>query len=214
MILAQYSVKVQSDMSPQSQFLPMVTLYYMLSISYAFVSLFWFIIANNWTVKTNIPPYVSKFASHVKKVLFWIFDEPPFWKYFCFKKNNNDEKEELVVLSNKSDDKAPRGIFPPINITPEEKISAYDISKDLENLNAKKEESIGKKEEKPKCNYCNFCDNCQKDKNKEKDKKKKKDSTESDISALNYFACMCLILIEFSGNMTVWLLISNPPKGY
>ena len=209
MILAQYSVKVQSDMSPQAQFMPMVTLYYVFSISYAFVSLFWFIIANNWTVKTNIPPNVSKFAFNVKKVLFWIFDEPPFWRYFCFKKDKNEEKEKLIVLSGKPD-RPSSETSQPINILLNDNSQAYDISKDLEN----KDTSQEKKEEKPKCNYCNFCENCQKDKTKEKDKKKKKDATESDISALNYVACFCMILFEFSGNTIVWLMISNPPPGY
>jgi hypothetical protein len=53
-----------------------------------------------------------------------------------------------------------------------------------------------------------------KDNDKEKEKKKKKDATASTMSALNYFACFCMILIEFTGNMTVFLMISNPPDGY
>ena len=59
MTLATYSVRVQTDMSPQAQFVPMVTLYYVLSISYAFVSLIWFIVANNWATKQNIPDKVT-----------------------------------------------------------------------------------------------------------------------------------------------------------
>jgi hypothetical protein len=195
MILAQYSVKVQSDMSPQAQFLPMVTLYFMLGLSYSFVSLIWFIIANNWTVKNNIPPYVSKFASYVKKVLFWIFDEPPFWEYFTFKKSNDNEKNKLF----EKPDEAPR-----------ENSSVVKI----ELNDSKSENRVKIRDAQSKCNYCNFCEKCQKDKDKEKDKKKKKDATESDISALNYFACLCMILIELAGNLTVWLMISNPFKGF
>ena len=203
MILAQYSVKVQSDMSPQAQFLPMVTLYFMLGLSYAFVSLLWFIIANNWTVKNNIPPYVSKFASYVKKVLFWIFDEPPLWKFFTYKKSKDSEKEKLFEPSSRALSGNSSAV----------KIELNDSkSENSENSKEKKVDPV--KEEKSNCNYCNFCEKCQKDKDKEKDKKKKKDATESDISALNYFACLCMILIEFMGNMCVWLLISYPPKWF
>jgi hypothetical protein len=67
---------------------------------------------------------------------------------------------------------------------------------------------------KTKCNSCDLCENCQKDKQKDKDKKKKKDLVESNVSALNHFACFCLICIEFICNMTVWLLISSPPNSY
>ena len=207
MILAQNSVKVQSDMSPQAQFLPMVTLYFMLSISYAFVSLIWFIIANNWTVKNNIPPYVSKFASFVKKVLFWIFDEPPFWKFFTYKKSKDSEKDKLFEPSSR----ALSGMSLAVKI----ELNDSKSENHVKIRDAKPEKKVDPvKEEKSKCNYCNFCEKCQKDKDKEKDKKKKKDATESDISALNYFACLCMILIEFTGNMCVWLLISNPPKGF
>jgi hypothetical protein len=195
MILAQYSVKVQSDMSPQAQFLPMVTLYFMLGLSYAFVSLIWFIIANNWTVKNNIPPYVSKFASYVKKVLFWIFDEPPFWKFFTLKKSNDNEKNKLFEK-------------------PDEALSENSSVVKIELNDSKSENRVKIRDAQSKCNYCDFCEKCQKDKDKEKDKKKKKDATESDISALNYFACLCMILIELAGNLTVWLMISNPFKGF
>jgi hypothetical protein len=53
-----------------------------------------------------------------------------------------------------------------------------------------------------------------KDKDKEKEKKKKKDATEADISALNYFACFCMILIQLASNLIIWNLIANPPLGY
>ena len=67
---------------------------------------------------------------------------------------------------------------------------------------------------KTKCNSCDLCENCQKDKQKDKDKKKKKDLVESNVSALNHFACFLLICMEFICNTTVWLLISYPPSSY
>ena len=67
---------------------------------------------------------------------------------------------------------------------------------------------------KSKCNSCDLCENCQKDKQKDKDKKKKKDLVESNVSALNHFACFILICIELLCNLTVWLIISYPPNSY
>ena len=82
MILATYSVRMQADTSPQGQFLPMITLYYILSIGYAFVALIWFIIAENWTTKQNVPKFLVKFSVFIKRILFWIFDEE--WRSLGF----------------------------------------------------------------------------------------------------------------------------------
>jgi hypothetical protein len=71
MVLATYSVRVQTDIAPQSQFMPMITLYYVLGISFVLIALCWFIIANNWTTKQNIPAFLVKFASIIKRILFW-----------------------------------------------------------------------------------------------------------------------------------------------
>ena len=75
-----YSLRVSSDMPTQSQYLPMVTLYFLLGISYTFIAYIWFIIANEFQTKSNTPQFLMRFAAHVKRVLYWIFDEEPLWK--------------------------------------------------------------------------------------------------------------------------------------
>ena len=58
------------------------------------------------------------------------------------------------------------------------------------------------------------CVLCEKVKSKDKEKTTIKEFTESNISALNHFACAILIVIEFICNLSVWLVVSNPPNGY
>lgn len=85
MVLATYSVRVQTDISPQSQFMPMITLYYVLGISFVLIALCWFIIANNWTQKQNIPKFLIMFASAIKRVLFWCVHLKIYKKDLVFK---------------------------------------------------------------------------------------------------------------------------------
>ena len=134
MILATYSVRMQTDTSPQGQFLPMITLYYILSISYAFIALIWFIIAENWTTKQNVPKFLVTFSGYIKRVLFWIFDVEPFWK-------NSKKVEPEKVLAN---DK-----LPSTNQTNEPAI-----------LPEEKKEQQDKKANV--CFTCDFCENCKK----------------------------------------------------
>ena len=139
MILATYSVRMQADTSPQGQFLPMITLYYILSIGYAFVALIWFIIAENWTTKQNVPKFLVTFSVFIKRILFWIFDEEPIWKRG--KKVVPEKKIEETKASTINQD-------PPMTKT------------DLSSLPQEKKEDESKKA--AVCFTCDFCENCQK----------------------------------------------------
>ena len=70
MTLATFSVRSQADIAPQGQFLPMITLYYVLSIMYTFIALIWFIVADHWTTKQNVPKFLVTFAAFIKRILF------------------------------------------------------------------------------------------------------------------------------------------------
>ena len=163
---------------------------------------------------------MKKFASFVKRVLFWIFEEPPLWQYFQFKNKIKAETdvEKQVLTSSTSTSSSPTpttGNEIHVNIDKKEQtIVPLDQKAEAPAAATEEDKKEVTKEDKSKCNFCDLCEKCQKDKDKEKDKKKKKDATESDVSVLNYFACFVLILIEFICNMTVWLMISNPPAGY
>ena len=101
MTLATFSVRSQADIAPQGQFLPMITLYYVLSIMYTFIALIWFIVADHWTTKQNPPKFLVTFAAFIKRILFWIFDEESIGR----SKKVTPEKKETEESSTKTETK-------------------------------------------------------------------------------------------------------------
>ena len=139
MTLATFSVRSQADIAPQGQFLPMITMYYVLSIMYTFIALIWFVVADNWTTKQNIPKFLITFATFIKRIFFWIFDEEPIWKS---RKVAPEKKETEKALTEESSAKAETKAFP------------------IE----KKSEQTTKANN---CFTCDFCGDCQKVNNNE-----------------------------------------------
>ena len=74
MTFSVYSLRVATDMPVESNFLPMVTLVFVFSTTYTFLSMIWFIIANEFVTKNNIPKCLIVFACGIKRVLFWKFN--------------------------------------------------------------------------------------------------------------------------------------------
>jgi hypothetical protein len=139
MTLATFSVRSQADVAPQAQFIPMITMYYVLSISYAFIALIWFIVADHLTTKQNIPKFLVAFAAFIKRILFWIFDEEPIWKS---RKVAPEKKETEEALTEESSAKTEA------NALPEEKTSEQATKAN-------------------NCFTCDFCGDCRKVNNKE-----------------------------------------------
>ena len=71
----------------------MVTLFFILSISYTFVSIIWFIIANEFATKNIMPQCLQKIASFVKRLFYWSFDETPLWKRKPLESNKVSEEK-------------------------------------------------------------------------------------------------------------------------
>ena len=168
----------------------MVSLVFVFSTLYTLFSFTWFILANEFATKNNMPKCLIAIASFVKRILYWIFDEKPFWHRNTSKINAKSEKVELIVISRKDQDskvqekKSKEGVKPiesPVKTT---------------------------------CFNCGFCEKCQSDKEKEKKKKKDKESSESNVSALNYLVFFIMALTMVTCNLVIWLCIKYPPKGY
>ena len=166
-----------------------------------------FILCNDFLTKNYFPKYLELFSTKIlKRIWFWKFDAVPFWKVCTC---NKKIKEENLKNSE---------IYKIYNLYVSRNTKAYELS----NLNGPNKnfseispETTSKLPEKgAKCQLCDFCEKCEKDKQKDKEKKKTKEFNESNISALNHFACVILIIIEFTCNLTVWLLVSDPPNGY
>ena len=193
MTFSVYSLRIASDMPIESNFVPMVTLYFILGISYTFMSFVWFIMANEFIVKSYLPQALLSFASVIKRALFWKFDEEPFWR----------KKVAPVVSSPKNES----GQDVKVDLNASSNVALSDTS-------VKKVMLSDLPSTKSVCNNCDHCATCKAEKEKDKDKKKKKDSIESNVSALNHFICFTLFLIVVSCNLITWMLISNPPAGY
>ena len=189
MTFSVYSLRISSDMPVESNFVPMVTLYFILSISYTFLSFIWFIIANEFITKNNMPNSLANLACVIKSVLFWKFDKAPFWQRKILPKYESGPKAE-----DKCETK-------PTNKEPNDKMPQPELSKPETPI-------------KSPCNNCNICESCLKEKGKEKDKKNKKDTNESNVSALNHLVGFIMLLIVVACNATTWLLISNPPPNF
>ena len=92
-----YSLRVSSDMPTQSQYLPMVTLFYMLGISYTLLALTWFILVNEWQTKSSMPKWLNCLAVCVQRTLFCcVFDIAPFWKKGGATKTQVQAKSDAV----------------------------------------------------------------------------------------------------------------------
>jgi hypothetical protein len=201
MTLSVYSLRVSSDQAPQSKYLPMVTLYYMLGISYTFMAYIWFILANEFSTKEYLPKYLEIFAvKFIKRALFWLFNEKPLWKSnkIATKKIEEDKAKlndnmaivKLKAESNSSEIKNDPGSHKEIHL------SSIPNLPSLVNL---------------KCGNCDFCDKCKSVKDLEKSKKNKKALNDANVKAWNYFVAIILFIIMLSCNLMTWLLVSYPP---
>ena len=60
------SVRVSSDIPIQSDYLPLISLYFFFGILYTFISFSWFIIANVYRTNNYLPKYLKAFAKCLK----------------------------------------------------------------------------------------------------------------------------------------------------
>ena len=64
--MAMISVRVSSDIPIQSDYLPLISLYFFFGILYTFISFNWFIIANSYKTNNYLPKYLKAFAKCLK----------------------------------------------------------------------------------------------------------------------------------------------------
>ena len=184
-----YSLRVSSDMPTQSQYLPMVTLYFLLGITYTFMAYMWFILANEYQTKGKMPQVLVSFAPYVKRTLFWIFNADPWWK-----------KRKYIAPNNTVN-----------NLVFEIKIPQTSATSNAKNAESNQGEAEEIFTQPKKCHNCDFCGKCLANKEQEKETKSNKQLFESNLSAINYFAFFVLFLIMLGCNLFVWLMVSNPP---
>ncbi len=52
-----YSVRIASDLPVQSEYLPMISIYFFFGIIFTLISLIWFLVANYYSSKNEIPSF-------------------------------------------------------------------------------------------------------------------------------------------------------------
>lgn len=74
--------------------------------------------------------------------------------------------------------------------------------------NAQNIASTSTEKEKSKCNFCNRCETCQATFDKDKAKAKDKKDIEAKCKILNYFVLCCILVLIFTSNMVLWLMMA------
>lgn len=65
-----YSLNFSSLFPQQSQYIMMITLFFLLSIGWTFVSLAWFVTCNHYTTKGEMPPALQQFCQRLQRLCF------------------------------------------------------------------------------------------------------------------------------------------------
>ncbi|CAF4393219.1 unnamed protein product [Rotaria sp. Silwood2] len=96
-----YSLNFSNLFPQQSEYLMMITLYFLLSICWTLMSMVWFIICNHFTTKAEMPKSTYAFCGQLQKALCYCFPPP--------KEDDKTDKNKDVIVENgdikKSDDK-------------------------------------------------------------------------------------------------------------
>ena len=196
MTFSVYSLRISTDMPVQSDFLPKITVYFILSITYSLITMFWFIQRNHWANKNSMPEFLEKFAELLKKFF-----------CLCYPQDNKTSPEK------KTEDE--------LRNQEEGKVKASELNNDLSNVGflknltneaEAKEACLNKlpeKKEELKCNHCNRCEKCEEEFKKDKDKSKKKKDIESKLEAINYLMLIAMIVLMFTTQIGIWISINQ-----
>ncbi|CAF1179055.1 unnamed protein product [Rotaria sp. Silwood1] len=230
-----YSLNFSNLFPQQSQYLMMITLYFLLSIFWTLVSMVWFIMYNYFTTKVEMPKSLYSFCGLLQKVFFC---------YFPSSKTDDKTKQKNGVIVengevNKSGkaENAKASSTQTIECTSFQELSGLGVHrhrkvKIIENMQHSSVASteavttnpiVGapidtvaftsvketSQRAKQKCNFCNRCESCQTDIDKDKVKNNNKKDIEARCNALNYFICFCQLLLMLISNMAVWLSMSK-----
>jgi hypothetical protein len=81
-----YSLNFSSLFPQQSEYLMMITLYFLLSIFWTLISMAWFLICNHYTTKAQMPKKLCDFCGQLQRMYCCCFPQP-----------KNDKKKDIIV---------------------------------------------------------------------------------------------------------------------
>ncbi|CAF4766747.1 unnamed protein product [Rotaria sp. Silwood1] len=208
-----YSLNFSNLFPQQSEYLMMITLYFLLSICWTLMSMIWFIICNHFATKAEMPKPIYAFCGQVQRTLCYCFPPPK-------EDVKADKNKDVVVVENgdikKFDDKESlkvtntekikcvscHELFAPClkrrikveNIDKEQDAAVEGLESNKTNptevnpIEPTASESTSETKEivKSKCDFCNRCESCQAefDKDKAKESVKALDRREAHLCVL------------------------------
>jgi hypothetical protein len=179
-----YSLNFSSLFPQQSDYLMMITLYFLLSIAWTLISMAWFSIANHYSTKGEMPKRLYAFCGLLQRI-----------PLYCIPSPKQDKKKDGEFKIDKEQCNNVEGIesIKSNRIDPTACVSVIKTNE----------------EAKPKCNFCNRCEPCQADFDKDKVKGRSKKDVEGRCNALNYLVLFCVFLCMFVSDMAVWISMAK-----
>jgi hypothetical protein len=172
----------------------MITLYFLLPISWTLISMVWFIIENHFRTKNEMTKQLYAFSGLLQKIFCCC----------CFPSSKSDEKTDEDEQLNKPVNQNSNQVIitqRPIALESIYRRQDYPIN-GIQSIETNEKTTS-------KCDFCNRCKLCQADFDKDKDKDKKKKDIEAKCSALNYLILLCVSLLMLVSNIVVWILMSR-----
>ncbi|CAF4058260.1 unnamed protein product [Rotaria sp. Silwood2] len=205
-----YSLNFSNLFPQQSEYSMMITLYFLLSISWTLISMVWFTIYNYFITKAEMPKLLYILCGILQKLF-----------CCCFPSSKQDDKtnqkKKIIVENDEIKKSRDRQSTKATSINKIQHISIEDMKSIKTNAtNVKSIETAAvviinetNQKEKPKCDFCNRCESCQAEFDKDKAKNKNKKEIEARCNVLNYFVLLCLFVCMFVSNMVLWFTMSQ-----
>jgi hypothetical protein len=203
----------------QSEYLMMITLYFLLSIGWTLISMAWFMICNFYVSKGEMPQSLHDFSGYLQRGFFCCFPQPAKENNASTQKDVVVENGELKKSENQENTKSTN--FPPLqrhNKVESINMDQHTIVGDMEPIptNIELNEPVPvvsnnetNEKAKPKCNFCNRCKSCQTEFDKDKLKTKNKKENETRCNPLNYFVFVLVLLVMFLSNVILWSIMAQ-----
>lgn len=225
-----FSLSFSGLFPQQSEYLMLITLYFLLSIVWTLLSMAWFVVCNFYTSKGEMPKPLYVFCGWLQRLFYCCFPRP--------KEDNKVNASKEGLLENgqfkNPDNKLSDGSnhdqdtknyrfrhLPPIFSS---KLNEGDGIVGKENIIGEQTEptenkpveratdaclhGVDGKDNKTKCNFCERCKPCKADFDKDKTKSKNKKDVESKCNALNYLIFCLILLFMFISNMILWFIMA------
>ena len=231
-----YSLNFSSLFPQQSEYLMMITLYFLLSICWTLISMVWFIICNYIITKADMSKFLYIFCARLQK-LFCCFCSSP------SRPDNKAEENKKVIV--RSDDGNTVRHQESTEATSWKRITCVCCQKPfascchrrnrVEGTNneqrvvAEGSQSLSPNPTTPKqieitayvttnqtnekviskCNFCSKCEVCQAAVDKERVKGKNKKDIEDCCNVLNRLVFFIVLSLMIASNLAIWLLMSQ-----